>query len=386
MGSFDVAVVGLGAMGAASLHALSRRGARVVGCDRFEPGHDRGSSHGESRIIRLAYFEDPAYVPLVRLAYEAWERLQADTGRRIMIRTGMLEAGVKGSALVEGSLRSANEHGIAHELLSPAQVAERFPAFSLPHDWDCLFQADGGLLEPEKAIRLLVETASAQGATVHANARVRRVAPKGEGVAVELEDGTVVEAGSAIVAAGPWMGELVPELAPHLTLTRQTLTWFEPVDPALVGPDRMPAFLIDTVGGGAAGEAAGDALIYGLPDIGAGVKAGSHLSQGVLAGPDAPRPAASPAETAALRELLGRYIPAAAGPPRHSRACTYTRTPDEHFVLGPHPDAPQIVLASPCSGHGFKFASIIGEILADLVLTGATPHPIGLFSPGRLMR
>jgi sarcosine oxidase len=141
----------------------------------------------------------------------------------------------------------------------------------------------------------------------------------------------------------------------------------------------MPAFLID-----AAGDEAGDALIYGLPDIGAGVKAGSHLSQGVLAGPDAPRAAASPAETAALRELLKRYIPAAAGPPRQSRACIYTRTPDEHFVLGPHPDAPQIVLASPCSGHGFKFASLVGEILADLATTGGTDKPISLFAPERL--
>ena len=376
MVSYDVAVVGLGAMGAASLYALSQRGCRAVGFDRYAPGHDRGSSHGESRLIRMAYFEDPAYVPLVRLAYEGWRRLEAHTGQRVLTRTGILEAGIGGSASVESSLRSAVQHDIAHEVLTPRQAVARFPAFDLPSDWDCLFQADAGVLEPEKAVRLLVGAAEALGATVHTQARVRRVTPKGEGVLVELEDGQTVEAGAAIIAAGPWIGELVPELKPHLTLTRQTQTWFAPVTPVLVAPDRMPAFLLDT----------GEAMIYGLPDIcGSGVKAGLHGPEGVLEDADAPRAAASATETAALRRVLERLVPAVAGAVRRSTSCVYTRTPDEHFVLGLHPEAAQIVLASPCSGHGFKFASLIGEVLADLATTRTTDKPIALFRPERFL-
>jgi sarcosine oxidase len=163
MAAFDVAVIGLGAMGAATLYELAARGQRVVGIDRFEPGHAHGSSHGESRLIRLAYSEDPAYVPLVRLAYRNWRRLEALTGERVLNLTGIVEAGLPGSPMVAASLASAVEHGLAHEILSPAQVAARFPAFDLPDDWDCVFQPDAGFLEPEKAIGLYLKSAANPG-------------------------------------------------------------------------------------------------------------------------------------------------------------------------------------------------------------------------------
>ena len=243
MPAYDVAVVGLGAMGAATLHDLARRGRRTIGLERFEPGHDRGSSHGESRLIRLAYFEDPAYVPLVRLAYRNWRALEAATGARLLTVTGMLEAGRAGSPIVQGSLRSAREHDLAHERLTAAQIAARFPAFALPADWEGLFQPDGGVLQPEAAVRLYVRTAQALGAVVRTNTRVLGVAPMAAGgVRLDLGGGETIEAGSVVVAAGPWIGELAPTLAPHLRLTRQVLAWFRPLEPALAAPERFPGF------------------------------------------------------------------------------------------------------------------------------------------------
>ena len=374
MPTCDVAVVGLGAVGSAALFELAKRGRRVIGIDQFEPGHDRGSSHGESRLIRVAYFEDPAYVPLVRLAYERWRALEARTGQRVLTTTGIVEAGVAGSSIVAASLRSSLEHGIVHEVLTARQVAARHPAFRLPSDWDCVFQPDAGILQPEKAIGLFLAQAAKLGAVVRPNTRVVDVQPSGAGVRIRLDGGDVIEAGSAILAAGPWVGELAPMLKPHLSLTRQVLAWFGPLQPGLVGPDRMPVFLLHTP----------DDVIYGVPDfLGTGVKAGSHEPSGFLLDADAPRSAVTPADVERIARPLGAYIPAAAGPLRRASTCVYTKTPDDHFVVGLHPDSPQIVLASPCSGHGFKFASILGEVLADLAMTGGTTVPIGLFSPTR---
>jgi sarcosine oxidase len=376
MPTYDVAVVGLGAMGSAALHDLALRGKRVIGLERFEPGHDRGSSHGESRVIRMAYFEGREYVPLVRLAYDRWRALEAATGEKVLTITGIIEAGLPGSLVVEGTLGSAIEHAIPHEVLRAAEISRRFPAFTLPDSWTCVFQPDGGVLEPERAVCLLVSRAKALGADVRNGVQVVGVEPKGEGVRVVLSTGEAIEAASAIIAAGPWIADLVPELKPHLTLTRQPLVWFKPLDRALVQPDRMPVFLLET----------DEDLVYGMPDIaGSGVKAATHRPGAVLADGDAPRPDADEAEKAAILAALKAYIPAAAGPVSRTAACTYTRTPDEHFILGLRPGAPQIVLASPCSGHGFKFASILGEALADLALTGETDKPIGLFSPKRFL-
>ncbi len=376
MSTYDVAVIGLGAMGGAALHALARRGRKVIGFDRATPGHASSSSYGESRVIRLAYFEDPAYVPLLRRAYALWRELEQSTGERVLTVTGIVEAGYDGAALVEGSLRSSIEHGLAHEVLTGRQVNARFPAFALPDGWRCLYSPDGGVLFPEKAIGLFVQEALRHGAEVRLDTPVREVRPSGGRVVVVLQDGTEIEAGTAVVSAGPWIGELLPEFGRRLTLTRQPLMWFDGARPEFLGPDRMPVFFIQSP----------DALTYGLPDVcGTGVKAASHLDGGRLASADAPRAEVSKAEAEQLRGVLERYVPAAAGPVTRTSLCVYTRAPDEHFVLGPHPAAPQIVVASPCSGHGFKFASVIGEILADLAVDGSTSLPIGLFRPQRVL-
>lgn len=372
--SFDVAVIGLGAMGSAALHAVAKRGQTVIGFEQFELGHDKGSSHGESRAIRLSYFEHPSYVPLLHSAYAKWRELEVESGETLLTVTGILEAGHPGSAVVRGSLAASREHHIVHEILDAAEIAYRFPAFRLPDGWSGLFQPDGGFLRPERAIKTFVAEALKRGAEVRTGTKVLDIRSGPSSITMRTH-GETIEVARVVVAAGPWIGELAPNLAPSLKLTRQVLGWFAPVEPELVKPDRFPVFVIETEG---------DAC-YGFPDFaGTGVKAASHREGRTLETADALGQDGGPADEAQIRRVIGRFIPAADGPLLKLRTCIYTRTADEFFVLDHAPADPRIVLASPCSGHGFKFASVIGEILADLALDGRTEHDIGRFRIDRL--
>jgi sarcosine oxidase len=375
MASFDVAVVGLGAMGSAALYHLSKRGHRAIGIERASPGHIGGSSHGESRIIRMAYFEHPSYVPLLRRAYENWRALEQDTGAEIMTITGILETGVPGSEVVRGSLMASELHDLPHEVFRSAEVARRFPAFALPEDWLGVFQPDGGLLRPELAIVTQVAAAQERGAAVRTNAVITSIEPAAAGVRLSTSQGEIIEAGAAIISAGAWIGELFPELGRHLTLTRQALGWFAPARPDLVALGRFPVFMLD----------AGEDLVYGFPDFaGTGAKAASHHLGRVLPSADAARQDGDQADADRILATLRRFVPAAAGPVRQVKTCIYTSTPDGDFVIDRHKLFPQIILASPCSGHGFKFSSVIGEILTDLATKGPTPHDISRFRVDRL--
>ena len=369
MAGYDVAVIGLGAMGSAALYELAGRGARVLGVEQFDPGHDKGSSHGESRAIRLAYAEHPDYVPLLVRAYAKWRDLEAVSGETILTVTGLLEAGWPGSAMVRGSLLASREHGLEHELLDAGEVRRRFPAFRLPPDWTALYQPHGGLLRPERAVRQFVAQARRRGAALWTGTPVLAVEPGPGAITLRTARGPV-EAGRVVVATGPWIGALAPELAPHLTLTRQVLGWFAPADAALMRPDACPVFALD-------GE---HDTCYGFPDfLGTGVKAASHRMGRILRHADDLRQDGDAEDEAQIRRGLMPYLPAADGPLLAMRTCLYTRAPDEFFLLGRSAADPRIVLASPCSGHGFKFASVIGEILADLALDGRTAHPIDRF-------
>jgi sarcosine oxidase len=362
MTTFDVAVIGLGAMGSAALCDLARRGQRVIGIEQFEPGHDRGSSHGESRIIRLSYFEHPSYVPLARRALEKWRELEGLCGEMILTVTGILEAGYPDCQVVEGSLEASKQHGLEHEVLSAAEINRRFPAFKVPSHWTGLYQPDAGFLRPELAIRQFVRLAESHGAEVRARTRVLAIEPRGSGVQVKT-DGGEIEAGSMILATGAWIGDFAPELKPHLKLTRQVLGWFEPLQPAHYSPDRCPVFIFESE----------DDACYGFPDFaGTGVKAASHRKGAYLSSAYDLAQDGGAADEAQIRRMLALAMPEANGPLKAMRTCMYTRTPDEDFVLDRSSADPRIVLASPCSGHGFKFASVIGEVLADLAL-GKTP-------------
>jgi sarcosine oxidase len=371
--SYDVAIVGLGAMGSAALFHLARRGVKAAGIEQFQPGHDRGSSHGESRAIRLGYFEHPSYVPLVRIAYENWRELERLTGETVLTTTGIVEAGRPGSRLVAGSLEACRLHGLEHEVLTPAEVRRRFPAIELPDDYSAMFQPQGGFVRADLANALHLRLAQEAGAEVLTDAKVGTIEPRGEGVRIVAGESTI-EAGKVVVAAGPWISELVPELRPQLFLNRMVLCWYEPKQPELFAPGALPVFAID-------GE---DDLVYGFPDFaGLGFKCASHFGSGRLASADAARQDAGPADEARTRRFLEKYLPAAAGRLKAMKTCIYTMTPDEDFIIDLLPSDPRIVVASPCSGHGFKFASVIGEILADLSTEGATRHDISRFRMNR---
>jgi sarcosine oxidase len=302
--------------------------------------------------------------------------LEEESGVELMTVTGILEAGIPGAAVVQGSLAASRLHDLPHEVLTARQMMDRFPALTLPSDWEGVFQPDAGFLLPEKAIETYIAGAKAAGAEVRLHTVVSAIEPTAGGVHVKLTDGTVIEAGAVVVSAGAWVGELIPELRSHLRLTRQVIGWFTPKAPELVGPARLPVFMLEDA----------DGMVYGFPDFAAtGVKVGFHGPGRLWSSAGQARQDADAADTDRLADFLGRYMPAAAGPAREAKTCIYTRTPDEDFIIDRHPDHPQIVIASPCSGHGFKFASVVGEIMADLATAGQTAHDINRFAIMRLL-
>ena len=359
--TYDVAVVGLGAMGSQTLAALARRGARVVGVDRFAPPHAEGSSHGRSRIIREAYFEDPIYVPLVQRAYEGWRRLEAESGHPLLRTTGGLWFGRPNGALVEGTLRSVAAHALPHERLDAAEIRRRFPAFRAADDWIGILEPRAGVLDPEGAIAAALAVAARHGARIVPDTPVLAWEARPDHVAVRTPGGTL-RADRLVLSTGMWMTALVPTLTRHLTVQRNVLYWFDALDPEAFAPARCPVFLA---------ELSATRMLYGFPDLGEGVKVALH-HHGPVCTPEAVDRVVAAGEVEAMRALLRDWLPAANGPLRATAVCTYTNVPDGHFILDRHPRSERVWLASPCSGHGFKFSPAIGEVLADLALTGST--------------
>jgi sarcosine oxidase len=373
MSAMDVAVIGLGVMGSAALHHLAGRGLRVVGIEQFAPGHDRGSSHGETRIIRLGYFEHPSYVPLVRAAYPLWRALEQKSGESLLQITGIIELGAPEGALVAGTLRSSRAHALPHEVLDAAEVMRRFPALRVPSGFVGVFQPEGGILAAEPAIQAQVALATAAGAQVRTKETVRALEPRAGGVRIITDTG-IIEAGQAIVAAGPWVRKLLPDFPVPLRVTRQVLGWFEATEPAMFGRDRCPVFMIENSGG----------IFYGFPaGRKPGIKFAKHRHADEAVDPAVPAGPMAGADEALLRAALTAHLPAANGRLLDAQTCLYTMAPDGDFILDRLPGSPDIIVASPCSGHGFKFAPVIGEILADLATTGATRHDISRFRLAR---
>jgi sarcosine oxidase len=372
--AFDAVVVGLGAMGSATLAELAARGRRVLGLDRFAPPHDLGSSHGKSRIIREAYFEDPRYVPLVQRAYERWADLERESGRTLVLRTGGLMIGPPQGTLVSGALLSAETHALPHERLTAAEARAAYPALRVADDAIAVREPRAGVLFPEACIAAQLERAKRHGAEVRCDEPALAWATDGEGVEVRTARGHY-RAASLVLCAGAWLARLVPELALPLTVTRQVLFWYEPAaNPGRFAPERFPIFIWEDEPG---------RFLYGFPDLGDGVKIARHM-EGEATDPGRVRREVSARETEALRLALVRCIPDAAGRLLQSAVCLYTNTPDQHFVVDLHPEHAQVVIASPCSGHGFKFASALGETLADLA-TGRKPaFDLEPFRLGRL--
>ena len=373
MAQFDVVVVGLGATGAAALHRLARRGVRALGIDRLTPGHDQGSSHGESRIIRLGYFEHPSYVPLLRRTYELWRELEAEAETRLLHITGIVEIGPPAGEVVSGTLAASRLHGLPHDVMAAAETMRRFPAFKIPDDYVGVFQPDGGFIAAEPAIAAMLAQAREAGAEIQTGVAVLSVTPHGSGVRIGTSAGTV-DVRSAIVAAGPWLKKLMPDLPVPLRVTREVMGWFEPQNPApfLAGP--FPVFLLESPLG----------QHYGFPPWRGGLlKIAKHHHRNEEVDPDQVDRVISAEDEALIRPFVSRYIPPAAGPLRSAKTCLYTMTPDHDFLIDRLPGAENIIVASPCSGHGFKFAPVVGEILADLATEGGAQHDISRFRFGR---
>ena len=369
----DVVIVGLGAAGSAAALTLARRGLKVLGIDRFHPPHTHGSSHGRSRIIREAYYESPAYVPLVQRAYELWYALERDSGRHLLTRTGGLMLGPATGALVDGARRSAELHGIPYDLLDAADVRRRFPAFHPAAEAVGVLEHRAGFLDPEACIESCLTLAAGAGAELWFDTPVQRWERTMEGIRLATSRGPV-ECGRLILAAGAWMGALLGTAPLPLHVTRQVMYWYRPRQGAEdFGVDRLPVFIWEWDAG---------RMIYGFPDHGAGFKVARH-HEGPEVRADSVDRSVSEAEIAEMGEILVRCFPEVDGPPIETATCLYTSTPDQHFVLGAHPDEPRVILASPCSGHGFKFASAIGEALADLATTGRSAFDLSPFSPLR---
>ena len=365
---FDAIVVGVGGMGSAACWHLARRGQRVLGLERFDIPHAMGSSHGLTRIIRLPYYEDPAYVPLLQRAYVLWRELEAATGTPVLHITGSIDASAEDGEPFAGALRSARQHDLRHEVLTGAEVNERFPAYHLPPDFRAVWQPDGGFIASERAIVAHVAAAQKAGAEIHARERVLSWSVGAAGVHVETDRGSYT-AGRLVLAAGAWMGELVGELAALARPERQVLAWLQPQRPELFSPDRFPVFNMTVPEG----------RYYGLPvfDV-PGFKLGRYHHRHEQTAADVLRREVDAEDEAILRQFAARYFPAGTGPTMALRTCLFTNAPDEHFILDHHPAHPDIVLASPCSGHGYKFCSVIGEIVADMVSgNGRTRHDIG---------
>ncbi|HEY6996165.1 MAG TPA: N-methyl-L-tryptophan oxidase [Xanthobacteraceae bacterium] len=380
MAHFDVVVCGLGAVGSAAVHHLARRRKRVVGFERYAPGHDRGSSHGLTRIIRLGYFEHPSYVPMLRRAYELWRALEGEIGRPLLHLTGIAEIGPVAGSLVEGTLAAARLHGLPHEVLEAAELMRRYPAFRVPPGYVGVIQPDGGFLDVEPSIAAHIALATAAGAEIRCHETVRAIEPRAGAVRVVSERGSL-EAEAVIVAAGAWMPVLVPELAATLRATRAVTGWFAPADPEALSAGHCPVFIIESRHG----------MHYGIPPPSgtgpaAGVKIAKHHHRGETVDPDNYDRTVSAHDVALIRAAVEDHVPAANGRLIAAETCLYTMTPDGHFLIDRLPGAPNVILASPCSGHGFKFAPVIGEILADLATAGTSRHDIARFSLARFGR
>jgi sarcosine oxidase len=366
MNNFDVIVVGLGAMGSSACYHLARRGARVLGLEQFDIPHALGSSHGQSRMIRLAYYEHPDYVPLLKRAYELWHELEATSGQKLLYLSGGLYIGPPDAELVAGSFASARKHGLTHQLLSRDELARQFPQFHVPDDYVALHEPQAGFVLPERVVSAHAEGALRAGAELHGREPVMEWREEPGCIHVRTIRGDY-RADRLVVCGGPWSGRLLADLGVPLTVTRQVLAWVWPRQPDLFALGRLPVWAIDRLD---------DTIYYGFPmmsDV-PGFKL-AHHGPGPTTDPDCVAREVLAGDEETFRPVLRTMIPAADGPLLSMKVCLYTNSPDHHFILDQHPRHDRVTIACGFSGHGFKFASVIGEILADYATTGTTRHP-----------
>lgn len=368
---YEVAVLGLGTMGSFTCLELARRKVSVVGVDPFDPPHERGSHTGDTRVFRIAYAEHPDYVPLGKRASYLWEQIGSETGATLLHRTGMLTMGLRGSALISGIERSAEIHGLPIEILSAAEIPERFPAFDPPPDDVGVFEREAGWVDVNASIRLALRRAEQLGAELRRNCTVVGWENDGKCFVVRTAQGSF-SAQRLIVVAGAWAGRLLSDLKLPLAVQRKVLAWFDPLRPEYFAEGSFPVFAV------------APNFLYGFPNTGGGVKLSIHWEEGMqLANPTAAVAPPTPEDWVPILEAAAKIMPGLAGRPPGDRSrfiraktCLYTMTPDEHFIIDRHPEFGNLHFAAGFSGHGFKFAPAIGEALADLALGEKTSSPV----------
>jgi sarcosine oxidase len=366
-------VIGLGGMGSATLFHLARRGLRVLGLERFDLLHEYGSSHGLTRIIRLAYWEHPTYVALLRRSYELWRELERLADERLLYITGSVDAGPPGSSIFEGAVKSSELHGLRHEVMNGAELHRRYRGYRLPAEMQCLYQPDGGFLLPERCNVAHVAQAQLRGAEVRCREPVLDWDVANGRVTVRTADDRY-EAGRLVICAGAWAAKLIPELDGLAVAERQVLAWLQPTRPDYFELDTFPVFNLEVEEG----------RYYGFPSfLVPGFKFGKYHHRGGTVDPDRVNREPEPEDEELLRSFARRYFPDGAGPTLMLKTCLFTNSPDRHFILDLHPDHPEVAIAAGFSGHGYKFCSVVGEVMADLAEKGQSRHDIEFFRLGR---
>jgi sarcosine oxidase len=374
---YNAIVIGLGAMGSATLFHLAKRGSRVAGFEQFQPAHAFGSSHGDSRIIRETYFEHPLYVPLVQRAHELWRELEEASGKRLMTINGGLMIGPRDGAVITGTLRSAREHALPHAVLSAAEVHERFPPFRLDESLIAVFDPRAGYLEPELCTAAHVDGARRAGAEIRFDEPILEWNADGDGVRVRTSKASY-RADKLVVAAGPWCAGFLADLELPLTIERQVVFWLEPGrEVAQYDAARFPIYAYEFEPG---------TICYGFPRLARGVKAAVMHGGELAPAPDKIDRMVRARDEDVLRAAIRPVLPdLSAAPARGGDVCLFTNTPDHDFIIDFHPRHPQVLISSPCSGHGFKFASAIGELQSDLLIDGASRFDLAPFRIRRFL-
>jgi sarcosine oxidase len=373
MAGYDAIVLGVGGVGSAAAYHLARRGARVLGIDRFQPGHDRGSSHGHTRLIRQAYFEHPNYVPMVLRAFQLWHELEQRAGESLYHQVGLLQVGPQEGEVLSGVRASARLHGLEIEELNASDAEARFPGFRVPTSCSAVFERRAGYLLVERCVIAHAEQAAALGAELHAGEVVRGWRAEGSGVVVETDRGTYT-AGRLIISAGAWASQLMADLGIRFEVRRKPLYWWQTRGDCYRAEHGCPGFLYDLPTG----------CFYGVPQIDSrGVKVAEHTGGAVVHDPLAVGREIDRADQARVAGFVSDYLSAATTDCTDHTVCMYTMTPDSHFVVDRHPEHPQVAFAAGLSGHGFKFTGVLGEALSQLALDRRAELPIQFLSATR---
>ena len=379
---FDVIVLGVGSMGSATCYQLAKRGVKVLGLEQFDIPHELGSHAGQSRIIRKAYFEHPDYVPLLVKAYENWKELEEATGSQVYFKTGLLYAGRKEGVLIKGVRESAEKFNIRVDDLSAKDVKETFSQFNIPEDYDILFEPDAGFVTPERAILLFTEQAIKHGAVIRTKEKIFEWRKSAENIEVKTNSGDYT-CEKLVVTAGPWAGQMIPGIGSTLSVTRQMIAWVSPANWKPFELGNFPCWLIE--------DKDRNGAYYGFPVLPVGKFGGpiglklAHHYPGEVTDPDMVNRVPNEEDEANLIYALNKFLPGGYASTLAMKTCMYTNTPDENFILDLLPGYDDVVIATGFSGHGFKFASVVGEIMADLAVYGKTSFPIGFLNAKRFV-